>query len=131
MRRSGWLIFSASVLVIAGVMRVIDSTWALSYKGPPNVDLHHAVVGHSLTTYAWIWLVAGVILLAAGILVLGPASDASAEVARWISNIAAGLGAVSGIILVPYYPVWALIYVALAVTVIYGLAAHFDQPASA
>jgi hypothetical protein len=89
------------------------------------------LVGHSLTTYGGYGWVTGVILLAAGILVLGPASDASAELARWIGIIAAGLGAVSGIILVPYYPVWALIYVALAVTVIYGLAAHFDQPASA
>jgi hypothetical protein len=45
--------------------------------------------------------------------------------------IVAGLGAMSGIILVNYYPAWAVIYVAIAVTVFYGLAGHFDQAASA
>ena len=44
--------------------------------------------------------------------------------------IAAVLAAISGLILLPYYPVWALIYVAMAVTVVYGLSAHFDEPAS-
>jgi hypothetical protein len=129
--RSGWLTFSAVVLMIAGVMRVIDSIWAFNYSGPLPVSIQHAVAGASLTTYGWIWLVTGLILLAAGILVLGPSSQPSAEVARWIGIVAAALGAISGIILVPYYPVWALIYVAIAVTVIYGLSAHFaSEPAS-
>jgi hypothetical protein len=128
--RSGWLIFSAVVLIIAGLMRIIDAIWAFRYNGNPVVGLNHALLGHSLTTYGWIWLVTGVILLLAGILVVGPASQPSAEVARWIGIIAAALAAISGIILVPYYPVWALIYVAIAVTVIYGLSAHFDETAS-
>jgi hypothetical protein len=128
--RSGWLTFSAVVLMIAGVMRIIDAIWAFRYSGRPVVELSHAVLGHSLTTYGWIWLITGVVLLLAGILVLGPASRPSAEVARWIGIVAAVLAAISGIILVPYYPVWALIYVAIAVTVVYGLSAHFDEVAS-
>ncbi len=111
-------------------MRIIDSIWAFRYSGKPVVELNHAVLGHSLTTYGWIWLITGVVLLVAGILVLGPASQPSAEVARWIGIIAAVLAAISGIILVPYSPVWALIYVAIAVTVVYGLSAHFDEAVS-
>ena len=82
------------------------------------VDLQHALAGHSLATCGWIWIITGVIFFAPGILVLGPASQSSAEAAHWIGVIAAALGAISGIILVPYYPVWALTYVALAVTVV-------------
>jgi len=52
------------------------------------------------------------------------------SIARWIGIVAAALGAISAIILVPYYPVWSLIYIALAVMVIYGLSAHFDQETS-
>jgi hypothetical protein len=125
--RSGWLTFSAVVLMIAGVMRIIDAIWAFRYSGKPIVELNHAVLGHSLNTYGWIWLITGVVLLLAGILILGPPSQLSAELARWIGIIAAVLAAISGIILVPYYPVWALIYVAIAVTVVYGLSAHFDE----
>ena len=130
MSRSGWLTLSAVVLMIAGVMRVIDAVWAFSYRGTLPVDLQHALAGHSLATCGWIWIITGVIFLAPGILVLGPASQPSAEAAHWIGVIAAALGAISGIILVPYYPVWALTCVALAVTVVYGLSARFNKTAS-
>lgn len=33
MGRSGWLTFSAVVLVLAGIMRVIDAIWAFGYHG--------------------------------------------------------------------------------------------------
>lgn len=127
MRRSGWLTFSAVVLVITGIMRVIDSIWAFGYHGPVPGNLQGALLGHSLATYGWIWLVTGVILIAAGVLVLGPADQPSAEISRWIGIIAAGLAAISAMFVVPYYPVWALIYIAIAVMVIYGLSAGFSQ----
>lgn len=126
MTRSGWLTFSAIVLMIAGVMRILDAVWAFNYTGSPPTDLRNALAGHSLATYGWIWLVAGLILLTAGVLVLGPSSQLSAEAGRWIGIIAAAVGAISGIFLVPYFPVWALIYVLIAIAVIYGLSAKFD-----
>ena len=45
---------------------------------------------------------------------------------RWIGIIAAGLGAISAIFVMPYYPVWALIYI-MAIMVIYGLSAHYSD----
>ncbi len=33
MRHSGWLTFSAVVLIMAGIMRVIDAIWAFGYHG--------------------------------------------------------------------------------------------------
>ena len=126
-RRSGWLTFSAVVLVIAGIMRVIDSIWAFGYHGPVPGNLQGALLGHSLATYGWIWLVTGAILIVAGVLVLGPADRPSAEISRWIGIIAAALGAISAMFVVPYYPVWSLIYIAIAVMVIYGLSAGFSQ----
>jgi len=65
-------------------------------------------------------------LIAAGILVLGPGDQPSAEVSRWIGIIAAALSAITAIFVMPYYPVWSLIYIAIAVMVIYGLSAHYD-----
>jgi hypothetical protein len=57
MNRSGWLTFSAVVLIIAGIMRVIDAIWAFSYHGALPDGLQGAVLGHSLRTYGWIWLI--------------------------------------------------------------------------
>ena len=127
MTRSGWLTFSAVVLIIAGIMRVIDAIWAFGYHGAVPDGLQGALLGHSLATYGWVWLITGIILIAAGALVLGPSDRPSAEVSRWIGIIAAGLGAISAIFVMPYYPVWALIYIIIAIMVIYGLSAHYSD----
>jgi hypothetical protein len=127
MKRSGWLTFSAVVLILAGIMRVIDAIWAFRYNGSIPDGLRGALLGHSLTTYGWIWLIIGVILIAAGTLVLGPSDRPRAEVSRWTGIVAASLGAISAIFVVPYYPVWSLIYIAIAIMVIYGLSAHYGE----
>jgi hypothetical protein len=127
MNRSGWLTFSAVVLIIAGIMRVIDAIWAFSYHGSLPDGLQGAVLGHSLTTYGWIWLIAGVILIAAGALLFGPSDRPASEISRWVGIIAAALGAISAAFVLPYYPVWSLLYIIIAVMVVYGLSAHYDQ----
>ncbi len=81
----------------------------------------------SRRTYGWVWLITGVILTAAGVLVTGPSERLSADVSCWIGIIAAALGAISAIFLMPYYPVWSLIYGAITIMVIYGLSAHYGE----
>jgi len=71
-----------------------------------------------------------VILIAAGVLVLGPGDRPSAEISRWIGIIAAALAAISAIFVMPYYPVWSLIYIAIAIMVIYGLSARYGEQAA-
>jgi hypothetical protein len=129
-KHSGWLIFSAVVLITAGIMRVIDAIWAFGYHGSLPDGLQGALLGHSLATYGWVWLIIGAILIAAGVLVLGPSNRPSAEVSRWVGIVAASLGAISAMFVVPYYPVWSLIYIAIAILVIYGLSAHYGEQAA-
>jgi uncharacterized membrane protein HdeD (DUF308 family) len=121
MQRSGWLTFSAVVLIIAGIMRVMDAIWAFGYTGAIPDGLRGALLGHNLTTYGWTWLVTGIILVAAGVLVLGPGARPGAEVSHWVGVVAASLGAISAIFVMPYYPVWSLVYGAIAIMVIYGV----------
>jgi hypothetical protein len=49
---------------------------------------------------------------------------ARSQLARWIGMIAAGIAAISAITWMPYYPVWSLTYVGLAVLALYGLARY-------
>ena len=127
MGRSGWLTFSAVVLIIAGIMRVIDAIWAFGYHGAIPDNLQGALLGHSLATYGWIWLIIGIILIAAGVLVLGPSDQPSAEVSRWVGIVAAALAAISAMFVMPYYPVWSLLYILIAILVIYGLSAQYGE----
>lgn len=127
MKRSGWLTFSAVVLIITGIMRVIDAIWAFGYHGAIPNGLRGALLGHSLTTYGWIWLIIGIILVGAGALVLGPGDQPAAEISRWVGIVAASLAAISAIFVMPYFPVWSLIYIAIPIMVIYGLSAHYGE----
>jgi uncharacterized membrane protein HdeD (DUF308 family) len=130
LKRSGWLTFSGIVLIVAGIMRILDGIWAFRYNGTVVDNLHQAIFGHSLTTYGWLWLIVGIVLIGAGLLVMG-APGTAAEIARWIGIVAAALGAVTAISWMPYYPVWSLVYVGIGILVIYGLVAHWDEEAPA
>ncbi len=126
MKRSGWLTFSAVILITAGIMRVLDGIWAFRYKGTVVDGLHQAIFGHSLTTYGWIWTIVGAILIIAGFLVMGEQTLGSV-ISRWVGVVAAGILAITAVSWLAYYPVWSLIYIGLSVVVIYGLLAHYDD----
>ena len=120
----GWLLFAGIVLMTAGVMRLFDSIWAFSYSGKVPDNLQNALLGHSLTTYGWVWLFIAIILFGSGLAVM-----VRSQLARWIGIIAGAIGAISAIWWIPYYPIWSLIYIFIGVLVIYALAAY-GEPAT-
>jgi hypothetical protein len=124
---SGWLMFAAIVLMFEGVMKIFDSFWAFRYHGALE-SLPHATLGSTLKNYGWYWLILGILLIVAGLAVLG-----RSQLARWFGIVVAALAAIGSMAWMPYYPIWALTYVAIALLVIYGLAAHggLDMPGSA
>jgi hypothetical protein len=124
-RGAGWTIFAGTALLIAGVMRIFDSIWAFRYHGVLPSNLEAAIFGHSLKTYAWVYLVVAIILILAGFGVF-----VQSQVSRWIGVFAAAVLGISAIWWMPYYPIWSLTYIALGVIVIYALAAY-DAPADA
>jgi len=109
-------------------MRIFDAIWAFRYKGTVVDGLHQALFGSSLTTYGWIWLIVGVILILSGIFIM-TSKSIQGEIARWVGVVAAAIAAITAITWLPYYPIWALVYAGLSLAVIYALTAHFDEPA--
>lgn len=116
---SGWLFFAASMLGIAGVMRIFDSLWAFRYDGTLPSALKDALFGDNLTTYGWVWLGVGVLLILSSFLVV-----VRSQFGRWVGFFAAAVGGVTAMVWMPYYPVWSLLYVAIAVMVFYALARY-------
>ncbi len=115
---SGWLTFSAIILGFAGVMKIFDAIWAFRVKGGLE-KLPNATLGETVKNYGWYWLILGILLLVAAFAVLR-----RSQVGRWFGIFAAAISAIGTMAWMPYYPVWALTYVVLAILVIYGLAAH-------
>ena len=87
-------------------------------------SLEGAVLGTSLSTYGWAWILMGAILLVSSFMVL-----TKSQFARWIGIIAGGLLAISAIWWMPFYPVWSLMYVFVGVLVVYGLAVYGGRDA--
>jgi hypothetical protein len=124
---SGWLFFAGTVMGMAGVMRLFDALWAFRYDGVVADELEGAILGTSLSTYGWLWIVVGVVLIGASFAVLY-----RSQFARWIGIFAGALLAISAFWWMPFYPVWSLAYVMIGFLVVYGLAAHggrLDTPA--
>ncbi len=122
----GWRFFAGTILGIVGIARLFDALWAFRYDGLLPDNFEGAVLGTSLSTYGWVYLIVGILLIVSSFLVLQ-----RSQFARWIGIIAAALLIISAFWWMPFYPVWALAYVGVGVLVIYALAAHGDRPDTA
>jgi hypothetical protein len=80
------------------------------------------IFGRSLKTYGWIDLIVAAILIAASFLVLR-----RSQIARWFGVVAGAILAVSSVWLMPFYPIWSLMYIGMGILLIYALVAH-GQP---
>jgi hypothetical protein len=120
---TGWLLFAGIVLIWGGIMKVFDAIWAFSYHGVLPYNLEAAIFGHSLKTYGWVDLGVAAILLICGFLVV-----AGSSFARWVGIVAAVIAGVSAIWWIPFYPIWAFVYIFIAALVIYALAVYGGEP---
>ena len=118
-RRSGWLFFAGSVMGLAGLMRIVDAIWAFNYDGPVPQELQDGILGDDLDSYAWLWLGVGILLLVSSFLILE-----RSQFARWVGLFAAAVAAITAMTWMPYYPIWSLVYVGIAVLVFYALARY-------
>lgn len=115
----GWLFFSGTVLGLAGLMRIADALWAFRFHGTVPENFQDATLGDNLTTYGWVWLIVGLLLIVSSFLLLS-----RSQLARWVGLIMSAVMAVTAMTWMPYYPIWALTYVFIAMLVIYALAAY-------
>ena len=116
---SGWLFLAGTVMGLAGLMRIVDAIWAFRYNGALPDRFQDAVLGSNLTTYAWLWLIVGVVLIASSFLIL-----IHSQFARWFGYFAAAFGALSALTWMPYYPIWSMTYIGIAVFTFYALARY-------
>ena len=124
LKGSGWLFFAGSVLGLAGLMRVLDAIWAFTYNGRLPDSLKDGLLGSNLNNYGWWWLIVGLVLIGASFMVL-----TRSQFARWVGLIASAVAALTAMTWMPYYPIWALTYVGLAVLTFYALAKYGGREA--
>jgi hypothetical protein len=111
-----WWLFAGILLLVAGVLNLIWGIEAVS-------DAKFFVAGQkyiigSLDSWGWVTLILGVIELIAGLSLLSGGSFG-----RWVGIFAAGLASISALLSIPAYPFWSLCVFALAIIILYQLAA--------
>jgi hypothetical protein len=113
-----WLAFAAALLVVSGIFKIFDALWAFKYDDEDGAvaEVRTVFFERDLTSWGWVWLGLGILLIAAGFAVVK-----GAEWARWVGIIAAGLAAILSFQWIFYQPFWTVLSVALTLLVIVPL----------
>jgi hypothetical protein len=115
----GWILFAAVIMVLTGTFQAIAGLVAIfndAYYLVPSADL---VVSVDYTGWGWAHLIAGILLIAAGIGVM-----TGQTWARIVGVVLAAISAIVNIGFLAAYPVWSVIVIALDVVIIYALCVH-------
>ena len=120
--RSGWAVgftmFAGIIMIMAGGFQALAGLVAISEDEFYTATANY-IVKFDTTSWGWIHLLLGLLVLFAGFAVL------SGKVwGRTIAVILAVLSALSMFGFIPYYPFWAIVIIALDVFVIWALTAH-------
>jgi hypothetical protein len=122
---AGWAAFAAFMMILIGGFHAIQGFAAILkddfYAVTPNY-----VFEFDVTTWGWIHLIVGVIVVLAGFAIFSGAAWA-----RTIGVIMAFISAIANFAWLPYYPVWSVIVIAICVFVIYALIVHGRELRSA
>jgi hypothetical protein len=125
MRTSGWVAFASFMLVLAGMFGIIDGLVAL-INDEVYLVTKEGVVAFDFTTWGWIHLCLGIIVLVAGFAVL------SGQLwARLVGVFVATLSAVSQIAFITAFPLWSVVIIGIDVLIIYGLLVHGEEEETA
>ena len=116
----GWIIFAAVFMVTIGALNAIQGLAALFRDEDYWVTaLNGHVVTFNITTWGWIHLLFGILLVIVGILLMR-----GSTFARVLGIAVVGLNMVAQFAFAPLYPFWALILIALDIVIMYALIVH-------
>jgi hypothetical protein len=115
----GWIAFAGTLMVMLGAFHVIQGVVALVDDKYFLVTRSGLVVSADYTTWGWVHLIAGVVVLVAGVFVF-----AGQVWARTVGVIVALLSALLNLGFLAAYPLWSVIMIALDVMVILALTVH-------
>lgn len=110
------LTFAATMMVLLGMFQALEGLVGLLdddfYATMPASYAYDLDV----TAWAWIHLIAGILLVVAGFALFG-----GSPVAGAVGMALAGLAAVANFLFLPHYPVWSLVIIALCVFVMWSI----------
>jgi hypothetical protein len=117
---SGWAVgfsaFAGAIMIMIGIFQFFEGLAAVANDSFFVVGNNYT---YNLDTTAWGWIhmIIGVIVFAAGLGIFSGATWA-----RAVGITVAVISAIANFFYIPYYPIWAVLLIALCVIVIWALA---------
>jgi hypothetical protein len=113
----GGTVFAAIMLMIVGVFQVFEGIAAIVHRAyfavSPNYVFRINVIG-----WGWIHLGIGIVVALTGFFLL----FSGGVLARGLGIFFATISALANFLWLPYYPVWAIVLIAIDIFVIWSLA---------
>jgi len=115
---AGWVMFAGVVMVVVGVFQAIAGLAGI-------IEDQFYVIGREYvfeldaTTWGWIHLIIGLVVLLSGFGVFS-----GNVLARTVGVLVAVLSMVAAFMWLPWYPVWAIVIIAIDIAVIWALTVH-------
>ena len=114
----GFTYFAATMMILGGGLDLLQGLAAVIRSNYFVVTPHYAYTINA-TSWGWIHMILGVILVLAGAAVIN-----GSVWARGIGVVVAAMVAVSNFLWLPYQPVWSIIIIAVCVMVMWPLTVH-------
>jgi hypothetical protein len=114
----GWIAFAGTMMMIQGVWWSIAGLVAL-FNDEFYVVGAEYILQFDVTTWGWIHLLLGLLVLGAGVAVFS-----GAVWARTVGVIVASIATLVAFAWLPWYPVWAILLITISIAVIWALTAH-------
>jgi hypothetical protein len=127
-RQSGWAFgfgtFASIMMVILGGFSILNGVAAI-YKDQFFVPVGDYAYKFDITTWGWIHLIFGVVVLIAGFALLS-----GAVWARTVAVVVATLNAIANFAFLPWYPIWSIIIITVDVLIIWAVTVHGREMAA-
>jgi hypothetical protein len=114
----GWTAFAGIMMIMMGILWVISGLVAI-FNDEFYVVTQNWIFQFDVSTWGWIHLILGAVILASG---FGLFSGAV-----WARIVGVIIAVISGLVAftwLPYYPVWGIILIAISIGVIWALTVH-------
>jgi hypothetical protein len=117
----GWTAFAGFMMVIMGFWWIITGFVAI-IDDTFYVVTEEWIFKFDTTTWGWIHLILGIVILISGFGLF------TANVwARTVGVILSAIAMLVAFAWLPYYPIWAIIFIAVSIAVIWALTVHGDD----
>jgi hypothetical protein len=122
---SGWVGFAGWLMLLVGVIDFFEGLIAI-IRGQYYLATPNQIVVFNTTTWGWLTLLGGIVLLLVGYGLLMRASWA-----RWVAIIAISVNLIGqlGFLGSAAYPLWALTVVGLTFVILYALIVRWNEAA--